>query len=125
MFLREGQVRTRRKGNYHFSARQQFLPTDHVSYPPNSKNYVDIFLPYFDLLSFDFAGCGLSEGQYVTLGYNEKEDLYSVISRVREKYGVRDIILWGRSMGAATCLLYASKYGGVKAIISDNCFSDL
>lgn len=89
------------------------------------KNYVDIFLPYFDLLSFDFAGCGLSEGQYVTLGYNEKEDLYSVISRVREKYGVRDIILWGRSMGAATCLLYASKYGGVKAIISDNCFSDL
>ena len=28
-------------------------------------------------------------------------------------------------MGAATALLYAAKYGGVKAIVSDSCFSDL
>jgi len=33
--------------------------------------------------------------------------------------------LWGRSMGAATAILYAAKYGGVKAIISDNSFNDL
>lgn len=89
------------------------------------KNYIDIFLPYFDLLSFDFAGCGMSEGQYLTLGYNEKEDVYSVIRRIRERYGVKDIILWGRSMGAATAIFYAAKYGGVKAVISDNSFSDL
>jgi fermentation-respiration switch protein FrsA (DUF1100 family) len=51
--------------------------------PLRSKNYVEVFLPYFDLLAFDFAGCGQSEGQYVTLGYNEKEDVYSVISKAR------------------------------------------
>lgn len=28
-------------------------------------------------------------------------------------------------MGAATALLYAAKYKGVKAIVSDNSFSDL
>jgi len=28
-------------------------------------------------------------------------------------------------MGAATAILYASKYKGIKAIISDNSFSDL
>jgi len=28
-------------------------------------------------------------------------------------------------MGAATAILYAAKYGGVKAIISDNSFNDL
>lgn len=48
-----------------------------------------------------------------------------MISKVRERYGVREIVLWGRSMGAATAIFYAAKYGGVKAIISDNSFSDL
>jgi pimeloyl-ACP methyl ester carboxylesterase len=48
-----------------------------------------------------------------------------VVSKVRERYGVKEIILWGRSMGAATAIFYAAKYGGVKAIISDNSFSDL
>lgn len=51
--------------------------------------------------------------------------MYSVISKVKERYGVKDIILWGRSMGAATAILYASKYLGIRAIISDNSFSDL
>ncbi len=51
--------------------------------------------------------------------------MYSVIRKIRERYGVKDIILWGRSMGAATALFYTAKYGGIKAIISDNSFSDL
>jgi pimeloyl-ACP methyl ester carboxylesterase len=82
-------------------------------------------LPHFDLLAFDFAACGRSEGQYVTLGYNEKEDVYSVLSKVRERYGVREVVVWGRSMGAATAIFYAAKYGGVKAVVSDSSFSDL
>lgn len=89
------------------------------------KNYIDIFLPYFDLLSFDFAGSGLSEGNFVTLGYCEREDVYSVICKARESFGVREVILWGRSMGASTALLYAAKYPGVKAVIADNAFADL
>jgi hypothetical protein len=28
-------------------------------------------------------------------------------------------------MGAATAIFYAAKYGGIKAIVSDNSFSDL
>lgn len=44
---------------------------------------------------------------------------------IRERYGVKDVILWGRSMGAATAILYAAKYRGIKAVISDNSFSDL
>ena len=28
-------------------------------------------------------------------------------------------------MGAATAILYTAKYGGIKAIISDNSYSDL
>ena len=48
-----------------------------------------------------------------------------MISKVRERYGVKDIIIWGRSMGAATAILYASKYLGIRALVSDNSFRDL
>ena len=61
----------------------------------------------------------------MTLGYNEREDLYRVIAHVRQRYGVNEPIIWGRSMGAATAILYAAKYGGVRAVIADSSFSDL
>jgi pimeloyl-ACP methyl ester carboxylesterase len=32
-----------------------------------------------DLLSFDFSGCGNSEGQWVTLGWKERDDLRAVL----------------------------------------------
>lgn len=32
---------------------------------------------------FDFSGSGLSEGEYVTLGLNESEDLETVIAHIR------------------------------------------
>ncbi len=31
------------------------------------------------LVVFDFAGCGLSEGEYISLGYYEKDDIAAVI----------------------------------------------
>ena len=34
----------------------------------------------FYLLLFDFSGCGVSEGQFVSLGHYEKEDLHQVAS---------------------------------------------
>ena len=105
--------------------RQRLLQTSHVLRNSPSKNYLEAFLPYFDLIAFDFAGCGLSEGEYITLGYNEREDVYSVVNYARTEFRVTNVILWGRSMGAATSLLYTAKYGGVKAIISDNSYADL
>ena len=32
---------------------------------------------------FDFCGSGMSEGEYVTLGLNESEDLETVISHIK------------------------------------------
>jgi len=89
------------------------------------KNYLEIFLPRYDIIAFDFAGCGLSEGEYITLGYNEREDVSAIIKYVKTEFGIKNIILWGRSMGAATAILYAAKYGGIKAIVSDNSYADL
>ena len=37
---------------------------------------------------FDFAGCGLSEGEYISLGYHEKDDLNIVIDFIEKLPGV-------------------------------------
>jgi len=77
------------------------------------------------LVSLDFAGCGKSDGEYVSLGIHEKEDLACVIQYLRDSGGVSKIALWGRSMGAATALLYAPKDSTLSAMICDSPFSSL
>jgi alpha-beta hydrolase superfamily lysophospholipase len=77
------------------------------------------------LLAFDFAGCGQSEGDNVTLGYREKEDLQLVISYLRGSGAVSTIALWGRSMGAATALLHGHRDHSIAAMILDSPFSSL
>ncbi len=42
-----------------------------------------------------------SAGEYVSLGYYEKDDLAAVVDHLRETGSVSRIGLWGRSMGAA------------------------
>lgn len=59
------------------------------------------------------------------MGYNEREDVFAIINYLRKEYKIKNFILWGRSMGAATAILYTAKYGGINAIVSDNSYSDL
>ena len=58
------------------------------------------------VFAFDFAGSGKSDGEHVTLGYYEREDLMCVVAHLRATDVVSTIALWGRSMGAG-------KFGGV------------
>ena len=58
---------------------------------------------------FDFSGCGISDGEYISLGIHESDDLEAVIKFLRNSGKVSDIGLWGRSMGAVTALLYGAK----------------
>ena len=52
------------------------------------------------VFAFDFAGSGKSDGEHVTLGYFEREDLMCVVAHLRATPFVSTIALWGRSMGA-------------------------
>ncbi len=65
--------------------------------------------------AFDFAGCGRSSGEYVSLGWFESQDCALVVRELREKHGVGPVVLWGRSMGAVTALLYATTGGSAPA----------
>ena len=73
---------------------------------------------------FDFAGSGMSEGKYISLGYHEKDDVKTVIDFLERIPGVGKIGLWGRSMGAATAMLYAHNDSRIKAICMDSPFAD-
>ena len=74
---------------------------------------------------FDFSGSGLSDGEYVSLGWWEKEDLKTVITFLRSTGRVGKIALIGRSMGAVTALMYASEDPSISGIVVDSPFSNL
>ena len=80
----------------------------------------------FNVCLFDFSGSGLSGGQYISLGLKESHDLQCVTSYLRCEMKVKRVILWGRSMGACTALIYANRQPErVEGLILDSPFKDL
>lgn len=79
-----------------------------------------------DLLCFDFSGCGNSEGKWVTLGWQEKMDLHAVLQYLESEGKTSKVVLYGRSMGAATVLLYDQQFPlPVSAFVLDSGFADM
>ena len=77
-----------------------------------------------NLCVFDFQGSGMSEGDYISLGYHEKNQVKNIVDFVEKYPGVGKIGLWGRSMGAATSLIYTSMDKRIKATVADSPFCD-
>ena len=77
------------------------------------------------VFAFDFAGSGKSDGDYVSLGYYEREDLSCVVAHLRATNVVSTIALWGRSMGAATALMFGDRDPSIACMILDSSFADL
>jgi len=57
----------------------------------------------------DFSGSGLSEGEYISLGWHEEQDLLVVLEHLHKDPCVASVGLWGRSMGATTAVLRSSQ----------------
>ena len=81
------------------------------------KNNINLFV-------IDFPGCGLSEGEYISLGYHEKNDVKIIVDFIENLPGISKIGIWGRSMGAATTLLYTYKDPRISAICIDSPFEN-
>ncbi|EJK64219.1 hypothetical protein THAOC_15066 [Thalassiosira oceanica] len=77
------------------------------------------------VFAFDFAGSGKSDGEHVSLGFYEREDLMCVVAHLRATDVVSTIALWGRSMGAVTALLHGDRDPSIAAMVLDSPFSDL
>ena len=77
------------------------------------------------LFAFDMSGSGQSDGEYVSLGYYERDDLAVVIDHLRQSGSVGCIGLWGRSMGAATILMHGDRDPSLAGIVMDSPFTSL
>jgi len=77
------------------------------------------------VFAFDFAGCGNSDGDYITLGIHEREDTEAVVQYLRSDPMMGKIGLWGRSMGAATAILYAKDDPSISSLVLDSPYSNL
>ena len=77
------------------------------------------------LFCFDFAGCGWSGGEYISLGWHERDDVALIIEHLRKERRVNTIALWGRYMGAVTALLHADRDPTIAGVVLDSPFSDL
>jgi len=75
-------------------------------------------------VTLDLSGSGLSDGWYVTLGWKEQDDLEVLVKYLRN-INITDISLWGRSMGAVTCIQYASRDPHICSIVADSPFLNL
>ena len=78
------------------------------------------------VFSFDFCGCGQSDGDYISLGYYEKYDVHCVVEYLLKSKKVSKIGLWGRSMGAVTAIMYANEHPSlIEAMVLDSGFYSL
>ncbi|KAI4296100.1 hypothetical protein L6164_036087 [Bauhinia variegata] len=77
------------------------------------------------VFTLDFSGSGLSGGDYVSLGWHEKDDLKMVVTHLRSNKQVSRIGLWGRSMGAVTSLLYGAEDPSIAGMVLDSAFANL
>ena len=82
------------------------------------------FCPHgFAVYCFDFAGCGESDGDYISLGYYETQDVEYLMGFLNSTFNLGPFALWGRSMGAATAVLARSPL--LKCIVVDSTFTSI
>ena len=92
----------------------------------DGQQHLRMILPYdITLFTFDFSGCGLSQGEYISLGLYEQEDVTTVVQHLRASNSVTRIALWGRSMGAATSIMFNATDPSIAGIVLDSPFTSL
>jgi dipeptidyl aminopeptidase/acylaminoacyl peptidase len=78
----------------------------------------------FNLLLFDFRYLGESDGHYSSAGAKEVEDLLAAIRFLKHR-GIKEVGVWGFSMGGAVGLMAIDKAPEIKAVVSDSSFASL
>lgn len=86
------------------------------------SNYAESFYDMgYNVLVPDLRGHGDSEGNYIGMGWNDRQDIIKWINYIIEQHKDAKIILHGVSMGAATVMMTSGEDlpENVKAIVED------
>jgi len=75
----------------------------------------------FNVLLFDWRAHGQSEGNVVTLGFNERYDLIAAVQFAKSK-GAERVGVLGFSMGGTVAIATAAVYEDINAIAADSPF---
>lgn len=78
----------------------------------------------YNVLMFDFRGHGRSEGQYVSMGCYERQDLLGAVDYLRSR-GIDRVGVLGFSMGGAVAMATAPHTEAIRAVVSDGGFARL
>lgn len=71
-----------------------------------------------NLCLMDMRASGESGGKFTTLGIKEYRDVHSIIKNLQQNYVCKKMILFGRSMGAASLIKFVAEYkNGNKLIL--------
>ncbi len=79
----------------------------------------------YGVLAWDFRAHGASGGEFSTLGYKEQLDVEAALDYALTQPGVKHVVAWGGSMGAATVILTASRRVEIEAVIADSSYPAL
>ena len=79
----------------------------------------------YNVLMFDFRGQGLSQGNRISAGLYETDDVLSAIKYLRQRGNTGAVGIMGFSMGAATGLIAAGESDQIKGVAADSSFSDV
>ncbi len=79
----------------------------------------------YNVLMFDMRGHGESEGEHISAGYYERNDVLGAIDYVRQLGIESKIGVLGLSMGAATCLMAAAESDEIDAVVADSAYADI
>ncbi len=66
-----------------------------------------------ELVTFDFRAHGMAQGQKISYGANEADDVHAVVKYIHQSLVRRKeqrVVLFGKSMGAVASLIYSSQY---------------
>jgi len=78
----------------------------------------------YNVLMFDFRGHGRSEGQHVSMGYYERQDLLGAVDYLQSR-GIDQVGVLGFSMGGAVAMATAPHSEAIRAAVSDGGFARL
>ena len=79
----------------------------------------------YNVLTFDMRGHGESEGQHISAGLDERNDLLGAIDYIRQRGITGKIGVLGFSMGAATCLMTTPECEDIAAVVVDGAYADI